>query len=81
MITDPFTDSQLQWTLDEIEKVWMKTERDYIENNDYVWKVLLPEIFIKFYMDHFDVSKSEAEQRIKETPLKSEEKNSVTDLL
>ena len=59
----------------------MKTERDYMENNDYVWKVLLPEIFIKFYMDQFDVSKSEAEQRIRETPLKSEENNSNTDLL
>ena len=81
MITDPFTENQLQWTLDEMEKVWMKTERDYMENNDYVWKVLLPEIFIKFYMDQFNVSKSEAEQRIRETPLKSEENNSNTDLL
>jgi hypothetical protein len=28
MITDPFTDDQLEWTLEEIGKVWMKTKRE-----------------------------------------------------
>ena len=56
MITDPFTDEQLDWTLDEIEKVWMKTKEEHRKNNEYVWKVLLAECFIKFYMDMFDVT-------------------------
>jgi len=69
MITDPFTDQQLDWTLDEIEKVWMKTKEEHRKNNEYVWKVLLAECFIKFYMDTFQVTKDEAVQMISETPL------------
>ena len=70
MITDPFTDDQLEWTLEEIGKVWMKTKREQMDNNEYVWKVLLAECFIKFYMDHFGFEKEEAEKRIRETPLR-----------
>ena len=43
-----------------------------MENNEYIWKVLLAECFIKMYMDFFNVSKIEAEQRISETPLHEE---------
>ena len=73
MITDPFTDDQLDWTLDEIGKVWMRNKKEQMDCNEYVWKVLLPECFIKFYMDHFKVSKEEAKKRISETPLRGEE--------
>ena len=52
----------------------------------YVWKVLLAECFIKFYMDHFGFHKKEAEERISETPLRkavedSDEDNSSDDML
>ena len=70
MITDPFTDNQLEWTLDEIGQVWMKNKKEQMDNDEYVWKVLLAEAFIKFYMDHFGVGKKEAEKRISETPLR-----------
>ena len=70
MITDPFTVKQLEWTLDEISKVWMRNEREQMDNTEYVWKVLLAECFIKFYMDHFGLNKQEAEKRIGETPLR-----------
>ena len=73
MITDPFTDDQLDWTLDEIAQVWMRNKKEQMDCNEYVWKVLLPECFIKFYMDHFKVSKEEAKKRISETPLRGEE--------
>ena len=33
------------------------------------YQVLLPECFIKFYMDFFQFTKEEAEIRIKETPM------------
>jgi hypothetical protein len=83
MITDPFTDDQLDWTLEEIGKVWMKTKREQMNNNEYVWKVLLAECFIKLYMDHFGCDKKEAEKRISETPLHkskdSEEENTSDD--
>jgi len=69
MITDPFTDEQLDWTLDEIGKVWMKSKEEHRKNNEYVWKVILAECFIKFYMDFFEVTKEEAVQMISETPL------------
>ena len=69
MITDPFTDQQLDWILEEFGQVWMKNKKEQMENNEYIWKVLLSECFIKLYMDHFGFSKKEAEQRISETPL------------
>ena len=70
---------QLDWTLEEIEKVWMQTKREKIDNKEYVWKVLLSECFIKFYMDWFKVSKEEAEIMIKETPLRKEETDICSD--
>jgi hypothetical protein len=86
MITDPFTDNQLEWALEEIGKVWMKTKRQQLENSEYVWKVILAECFIKFYMDHFKLDKKEAECKISESPLRKvvedgEEVNSSDELL
>ena len=69
MITDPFTDDQLDWVLEEMSSIWMRNKREQMENNEYIWKVLLPECFIKMYGDHFSFSKEEAEVRISETPL------------
>ena len=72
MITDPFTEDQLKWTLEEIGKVWLKSKQEKLDNDEYVWKVLLPECFIKFYMDLFSIDKKEAEKRIRETPLRDD---------
>ena len=69
MITHPFNDQQLDWTLEEMSQVWMRTKKERMDNSKYVWKVLLPECFIKFYMDWFKVKKTEAELMIKETPI------------
>ena len=85
MITHPFTDEQVDWTYDEFRSRWMKTTKQFHEFNEYMWKViymnvanlakniyyqvLLPECFIKFYMDFFQFTKEEAEIRIKETPM------------
>lgn len=77
MITDPFTDDQLDWTLEEISRHWMKNKREQLDNNEYVWKVLLPECFIKFYMDMFGLEKAEAEVKIKETPLHKEDREAM----
>ena len=69
MITDPFTDDQLDWVLEEMSSIWMRTKKEQMENNEYIWKVLLPECFIKMYGDFFGFEKEEAEVRISETPL------------
>ena len=79
MITDPFTDDQLQWTLEELGMVWMKTKREQMDNNEYIWKVLLAECFIKFYMDHFGLDKKETEKKISETPLRKAVEDSSCD--
>ena len=47
----------------------MRDNEEKRENNDFIWKVILPECFIKFYMDQFSFNKEEAERRIKNTPL------------
>lgn len=69
MISDPFTEEQQDWTLEEITKVWMRNEEERKHNQEYVWKVMLPEFFIKVYGDWFNVDKKVAETMIKETPL------------
>jgi hypothetical protein len=48
----------------------MKDKSERRQHNDYVWKVLLPECLIKFYMDFFHLDKSTAETKIRETPLR-----------
>ena len=73
LITHPFTDAQVDWTLECMTEVWMKTRKEQADNNEYIWKVLIPECFIKFYMDFFKIPKIEAEKRIKETPLADDE--------
>ena len=73
MITDPFTDDQLDWALDEMSKVFMKTKQEQMDLNEYVWKVLLAELFIKIYSDFFSVDKIESERRIGETPFDDED--------
>jgi len=79
MITDPFSEDQLEWTLDEMRMVWMKTKREEMDNNEYVWKVLLAECLIKFYMDHFGFTKEVAEKKISETPLRKAVEDSSSD--
>ena len=74
MITDPFTDEQLDWVLEEMSNLWMRDKKEQMDNNEYVWKVLLPECFIKLYMDMFGMEKDEAETRIGETPLDDRDK-------
>ena len=69
MITHPFSDEQVDWTYEEMTRIWMRTTKEFHDNNDYIWKVLMPECFIKFYMDFFSISREEAETRIGETPL------------
>ena len=76
LITHPFSDSQIDWTYEEMSKIWMKDKKEHAANNEYVWKVLMPECFIKFYMDFFNLSKAEAEQKIKETPLEETDSSS-----
>jgi hypothetical protein len=51
----------------------MKDKNEMRKNHEYVWRVLMPECFIKFYMDFFHVDKVTAERNIRETPLRPEE--------
>ena len=73
MITHPFTDAQVDWTLECMTEVWMKTRKEQADNNEYIWKVLMSECLTKFYGDYFKISKIEALRRIKETPFEDED--------
>jgi len=75
MITHPFTEDQVDWTFEEFRSRWMPTTKEFHQLNDYIWKVLLPECFIKFYMDFFQLTKVEAETKIKETPMIDEDED------
>ena len=68
MITHPFTDKQVDWVYEEMASIWLRTEQEHADNNEYIWKVLMPECFIRLYSDFFKLSRKEAEHRIKETP-------------
>ena len=69
MITDPFTDDQLEWTFQEISKIWLVTKKDKMDNNSYCWTVILAETFIKIYSNFFQISKTEALGCIRQTLL------------
>ena len=77
MITDPFTEEQVDWVLKELKDIWMKNSKDVKKMADYIWKVILPECLIKLYSDFFEVSRSEAETMIKETPLEDESEDEL----
>ena len=72
IITDPFTDEQVDLVLRELKEIWMKNSKEVKIMGDYIWKVILPECLIKLYADFFQMSRTEAERRIKETPLEGE---------
>ena len=68
MITHPFTDKQVDWVYEEMASIWLRTKQEHADNNEYIWKVLMPEGFIRLYSDFFELPLKEAEQRIGETP-------------
>merc|ERR1711923_605601 len=72
-INNPFTDAQVNWTLECMTEIWMKTSKERADNLEYVSSVLMPECLIKFYSSFFQISKEEAVKRIKETPLDEDE--------
>jgi len=47
----------------------MKDRFEIRKNNEYVYKVLMPECLIKFYMDFFKVNKATSEANILEHKL------------
>jgi len=70
MITSPFLDEQVYFILDEIHQMLgLASKQEEFQESNYVWRVLLPECLIKFYMDFYSVDKAEAETRIAESPL------------
>ena len=75
MITHPFTDKQVDWVYEEMASIWLRTKQEHADNNEYIWKVLMPECFIRLYSDFFKLSRKEAEQRIKETPFDDSDDN------
>ena len=76
MITHPFTDQQVDWAYKEFADIWLRTKQEHADNNEYIWKVLLPEAFIRLYSEFFQVTMKEAEQRIKETPFDDSDSDS-----
>ena len=72
-INNPFTDAQVNWTLECMTEIWMKTPKERADNLEYVSSVLMPECLIKFYGSFFKISKEEAVKRIKETPFANED--------
>lgn len=76
MITHPFTDKQVDWVYEEMASIWLRTKQEHADNNEYIWKVLMPESFIRLYSDFFKLTMKEAEQRIKETPFDDSDESS-----
>ena len=69
LLTEPFSDDQINWTLEVMEEVWVKDAEEKKDVRDYIWKVLMPTFLIKVYADFFGVSQAVAKIMIKETPL------------
>ena len=75
-ITEPFTEDHLNYTMEELGKIW-----DISEHQEYIWGVMVPEVFVKFYSDFFNISKVEAEKRISETPDKDDDLGDGSEML
>lgn len=69
LVTEPFSDDQVDWTLKLMEQVWLKKAEKHKEMGDYIWKVLMPEFLVKIYANFFGMSQVDAENMIKETPV------------
>ena len=46
MVT-PFSDDHHSVILDEISNIWMSNPKDEMENSNFIWMVILPEMFVK----------------------------------
>ena len=73
MITTPFNEEQVDWTLGLLIKMLGLTKQEELKQSNYLWMVLLPEVLIRFYQDFFKLDKQEAEMKIFETPVPSSE--------
>ena len=71
----PFTDLHMDWTLECMKEIWMKTAEERAANLDYIKKVLIPEFMLKLYMDFYTIPKEEAQKRTAETPLDEDEED------
>ena len=69
LVTEPFSDDQINWTLTLMEQVWVKNDKEQKDSRDYMWKVLLPTFLVKIYADFFGVSQVDANKMMKETPV------------
>ena len=68
LVTEPFSDDQINWTLEVMEDVWVKDAEDKKDIGEYIWNVMMPEFLIKIYAEFFGVGLVDAKNMIKETP-------------
>ena len=45
----PFSEMHLDILREEVSKLWLSSYDDFVKNSDFIWKVILPEAFIKVY--------------------------------
>jgi hypothetical protein len=58
------------------QSYFMPTTALQHEHSDFVWKVIFAKTFVKIYLDHFGLGdRKEAEERMKHTPFRAEDKN------
>ena len=69
LVTEPFSNDQINWTLEVMEEVWVKDAEEQKDVRDYIWKVLMPTFLVKIYADFFGVSQADANKMMKETPV------------
>ena len=43
----PFSEDHLSAIMEEISSMWMRTLKEEMDNSEFIWKVILPEIFVK----------------------------------
>ena len=53
--------------------MWVKDKSQRLQYSTFVWKVMMPEVYIKFYMSHFNLEKAVAEKNMRETPMSDRE--------
>ena len=91
IVIHPFTEEQFNWAMEEFNKV-IRVEFDQIifivnnivpfqvwigTSNDYIVNVLMSELFVKIYSDLFNLTISDSEKRIFETPVSDDDNSDL----
>ena len=66
--TEVFADWQVNRLLEMVNENWMNSNEERLSHFGYTWKVVMPEVSLKIYMDFLNLTRNESLRLIKICP-------------